>query len=587
MRSSLKALAGAWLVLYIAIAWCQVTTGTFYGIVSDPSGAVVSGAKVTLSHEGTGAVSTATTDATGEFVFNFLPVGLYTLRIEASGFKLLESRGMEVLAAQNIRRTFNLDVGQISETVSVSGQTTQVNTVAAEQRESFSNSEVTQLPISRRNYSSLLAVGTGVTYTTDSGNSVRLNGLGKSGTSITVDGTDASANPEGRATSMYQGFNYIDTLSIEAIQELQTVKGVVQAEYGQALSGNVNLITKSGTNQWHGSAFENFQAEDLNARNQFLATKAPLTFNQFGGSLGGPIRRDKIFIFGTYEGYREAASSIVSGSVPSLRIRTAMLAANPDYKLFLDTVPLPNEPYDPSAQTGFYRAAAPRRSNDNHMVAKSDFRLWGNSNLAFTYTRGRPDRITPRVSPINFRQWAGVTERGTINFVTGRASWTAETRFGYNWNDIDRIDGFISFTDPKKKSPVTGARSIPEISTLGFGNGGGEALRIGGPTWTLEEKVARFAGKHSFKFGGIYSSRGGGRSDVENPSMRYENEADLLANIPSRIQVTFGVNPYTSHSHEFGFFGQDDWRLTQKSDTPREAGGLMGWAASKAVGLRV
>src|SRR5229473_1290493 len=135
MYSNLRALLGVWLVLHAAIAWGQVTTGTFYGIVSDPSGAVVAGAKVTLAHEGTGAVSTATTDPTGEFVFNFLPVGLYTLRIEASGFKLLESRGMEVLAAQSIRKTFNLDVGQVSETVSVSGQATQVNTVAAEQRE--------------------------------------------------------------------------------------------------------------------------------------------------------------------------------------------------------------------------------------------------------------------------------------------------------------------------------------------------------------------------------------------------------------------------------------------------------------------
>lgn len=379
-----------------------------------------------------------------------------------------------------------------------------------------------------------------------------------------MDGTDASANPEGRATSMYQGFNYIDTLSIEAIQKLQTVKGVVQAEYGQALSGNVNLLTKSGANVWHGSAFENFQAEDLNARNQFLATKAPLTFNQFGGSLGGPIRRDRVFVFGTYEGYREAASSIVSGNVPTLRLRNDMLRANPDYKLFLDTLPLPNEPHDVNGATGFFRATAPRRSRDDHAVVKTDFRLWGNSNLALTYTRGRPDRITPRISPINFRQWKGVTERGTSNFVTGRSSWTAETRFGYNWNDIDRIDGYIASVDPRKSSSITGARSLPEISALGFGNGGGEALRIGGPTWSIEEKVARVVGRHSFKFGGIYSRRGGGRSDVENPQVRYENEADLLANIPSRIQVTFGVNPYTSHSFEFGFFGRDDWRLNQK-----------------------
>ena len=85
---------------------------------------------------------------------------------------------------------------------------------------------------------------------------------------------------------MYQGFNYVDTLSIEAIQEVQIIKGVIQAEYGQTLGGNVNLMTRGGTNNWHASLFENFQAEDLNARNQFLRTKPPLTFNQFGSGLG-------------------------------------------------------------------------------------------------------------------------------------------------------------------------------------------------------------------------------------------------------------------------------------------------------------
>lgn len=137
----------------------QVTTATFYGIVTDPSGAVVAGARITLTHEGTRTVVSASTDTAGEFVFNFLPVGNYTLRIEASGFKSFESRSMEVLAAQNIRRTFTLDLGQVTETVSVTGQTTLVDTVAAEQRESFSTLQVTQLPVARRNYSSLLAIG--------------------------------------------------------------------------------------------------------------------------------------------------------------------------------------------------------------------------------------------------------------------------------------------------------------------------------------------------------------------------------------------------------------------------------------------
>ena len=93
-------------------------------------------------------------------------------------------------------------------------------------------------------------------------------------------------------------FNQIDVMSIEAVQEVQTVKGIVPAEYAHVLTGNVNLITRSGGNSWHGSLFENFQSEELNARIQTATTRPPLTFNQFGGSLGGPIKKDKVFVFG-------------------------------------------------------------------------------------------------------------------------------------------------------------------------------------------------------------------------------------------------------------------------------------------------
>lgn len=327
------------ILLGLAPLPAQVTTATFYGIVTDPSGARIPGATVLLTHEGTAAVSTKTTDAGGEFAFDFLRVGRYALRIEAQGFKSYSASGIELAAAQNVRRTFVLDLGAVTETVSVESAAPLVNAVSAEQRDSMTSFEVAQLPLARRNYTNLLTVGTGVTVSNAAsapghGNrdgGVRLNGLGRSGTTFSVDGTDANANSEGRAGALFTNFNYIDVMSIEAIQEVQVVKGIIPAEYGQALSGNVNLITKSGTNNWHGSVFENFQAENLNARNQFLTGKVPLTFNQFGGSAGGPLRRDKIFFFGTYEGYRESSSPVVRGNVPTQKLRDEMIRAVPDY----------------------------------------------------------------------------------------------------------------------------------------------------------------------------------------------------------------------------------------------------------------
>ena len=122
-------------------------------------------------------------------------------------------------------------------------------------------------------------------------------------------------------------------MSIEAIQEVDTVKGVPSAEYGNIVGGQVNLISRSGTNRWHGSLFENFQAEELNARNQRLANKPGSTFNQFGGSAGGAILKNRLFVFGVYEGYRDRAFSIVQDNLPTPRLRNDMLAGVPSYKI--------------------------------------------------------------------------------------------------------------------------------------------------------------------------------------------------------------------------------------------------------------
>jgi len=221
----------------------------------------------------------------------------------------------------------------VADTVEVAAGATLVNTVSAEQREGVGALQVRELPLARRNYTGLLPVGTGITVASsgaqpghgDRDGGVRLNGLGRSGTTFTLDGTDANANNEGRSGNMFTNLNYIDIISIEAIQEVQVVKGIIAAEYGQALSGNVNLITKSGTNEFHGSLFENFQSQRLNARNQFLTYKPPVTFNQFGGSFGGPVVKNKIFFFGAYEGYREAFFRLVSENTPTQNLRDQMI----------------------------------------------------------------------------------------------------------------------------------------------------------------------------------------------------------------------------------------------------------------------
>jgi hypothetical protein len=196
---------------------------------TDTTGAVIAGATATMTHVSTGARTTKTTGAGGVFVFDFMRVGNYALRNEAPGFKAYEGSGIELTAGQQIRQTFVLDVGAISDTVTVAAASPLVNVASAEQLQTFDHTKVTELPLPRRNFSSLLRTGTGVTYT---GDSVRMNGVGKNGVAFSVDGTDAGGNPEGRNSSNYLQPNLIDIMSVEAIQEVHTVKGIAPAEYG-------------------------------------------------------------------------------------------------------------------------------------------------------------------------------------------------------------------------------------------------------------------------------------------------------------------------------------------------------------------
>jgi len=550
-------------IVFAAISFpcfSQVTTSTFLGTVADPSGSVVVGANVVLTNQATGAATTKSSGADGSFEFDFLRTGTYRLKITAAGFKALQTGDFDLLAGASVKRDFKLDLGAVNETVSVEGAAPLVNTVSAEQSQSISRTEASELPLAKRNVANLLGLGTGVS---PGAGFVRLNGVGKTGTLYTVDGTNATADPESRTTSMRGNFEQINLLSLEAVDQVETTKGILPAEYGQALGGNVNLITKSGTNSFHGGAFENFQSDNLNARLQFLSTKPNAVFNQFGGSFGGPIKRDRIFFFADYEGYRQSVTQVVSGTVPTPAFRQQIITAVPAYAVPLQVTPLPNQSYAPGADTGLNIQGRAQTAHDNHFDVKGDIRITEMSNLALTYSHGRPDLTTPRIfiDGANDQAYHGFMDRGTASYVFGRASWTSETRFGYSLNDMDRTDAYLSQGVPDVL-PLGGR--APQLAYSGFSTPGAELWLEEGRTWSLEEKYARFVGKHSVKFGASFMHFGVFRNNPQNPTINYSNKADLLSNTPSSLNLTFGNGSYNGANWVVGGFLQDNWRATPR-----------------------
>lgn len=534
-------------------ALAQRTTATVYGNVQDVSGAVLRDAQIELTTVSTAARYTATSDDRGDFTISFLPVGQYVMVVKAQGFKSYQRTDLELTSGQEVRIPITMELGAVSEQVTVSAEAPLVQNASATLRAMLSTTQVMELPQARRNITALLALQNGIRDTGEG--RFQFNGLASGGSTITVDGTDASGDAEQQTSSMYQNFNFINVISQEAVQEVQVSKGIMTAEVARTFGGNINVVSKSGSNSFHGSLFENFQNDVLNARYSFLAptaTKPPIRFNQFGGSLGGPIVRDKLFFFGTYEGYRQTAFQTLSGNVPTPEFTRLAVAAVPDYAMFLDRYPAPTQSYAPGAVTGLFLGTGSTTASENHAVARVDYNISANDRLAVRYTRSRPQQLQPRVVPMNSRTFSGKSEVGNVNYTRASSTWTSESRFGINMMDISRLDGIW-----------TGGK-IPGISLTGAFGDEGEGLGQGGYIWSLEEVFAKSVGRHSIKVGGMFLRRTPGRWNEEVPVVRYNDVPDFLANRPINVTVTFGTAPFSGRSWETGMFFQDDFRVSPR-----------------------
>jgi hypothetical protein len=553
----------------------QRTTATFAGIVTDPTGAVLPSAEISLINEGTGSTVQKVSNETGEFVFDFIPVGTYTLKIVMPGFKSFESRGIPLGAAQNVRRTYSLEVGSVDQSVTVTGEAPLVNTLSPEQRLTLETVEVKSLPMINRNITNILDQAIGVSRDQDGSGGgkgaqrLRLNGLGGSAMSITADGTNGSMNGGSAASvSGYGGYNKIDVMSTEAIGEVQIVKGVFAAEYGSTMGGNLSIITKSGTNEFHGSVFHRYEGSVLSAKNSFFADKPHSVWNQFGGSLGGPVKKDKAFFFFAFEGYRQRTADAVVDTVPTPFFRDAMLKglAVPETQLVLNYYPLPNTAYAPTDLLARWIGPAPKYNDDDHVDFKVDYSVYGGT-LSVSGSAGHPYALKPASIPAAPDVYHAQNERGSINYVIGKARWTSSTRIGF-YRLFEPRDAIFNINTPVpggrvEKTP--GGLRIPAIAYSGMTSLDGRVQHRGlSPGYTYEQQFAIFRGKHSWKFGGLLHLRSGGKTTIDPEGVSFQTLADIQNNTPSSVSYMPGIYPYRFRAHDIGLFLQDDWRMTQR-----------------------
>jgi hypothetical protein len=571
VHRALLLLVGALLVVPCGTVSAQVTTATLIGVVHDTSNAIIPGATVVATHEGTGVAREAISDANGEFVLSALPSGPYTVRIELTGFKATRNQGMQLGAGQTVRQTFTLEVGALAETVTVSGEAPLIESAASLQADSLGSQEVRELPVNRRNLTNLMSLTAGVNVSGDG--MVQMNGVAAGGTGLTVDGTEANSNPEARSLSQYGGQNQISVMSLDSISEVQIVKGVLPAEYGGVAGGQINVISRSGTNNFHGSSFFSYQNETFNARSFFSSTQKPVgSFKQYGGTLGGPVLRNKAFFFGTYEGYHEGVQRNLDTVVPYQQTRNEILAALPfpETSIVLGILNLPTEPVVSSAgvvdpRVGRWRGLGLRRRTENHVVAKGDVAVFNGANLGVTYTRLRPYTLDPRpvLNNANDRQFPNEQDRIAAQMVMTKGAWVSESRVGWNKTYLARVDGFLSTIGPNTPAEILPyGRRVGQIRISGvFDTADAEIWDMAGTTYSYEQKFSRGFQRHLVKMGARVMRETGGRSNPEIPKFVYQNYADVLANSLTQQFTSYGAPPHGSHQDNYSAFLQDDWRL--------------------------
>ena len=576
-----RALAAAALLLLVGVvAAAQPTTSTITGRARDASGGALPGVRVTALHLETGLKREAESGAGGEFVLPSVPVGAYEVRAALAGFRPLVHRGITVLLGEPAVLSLTLVLGAADE-VTVTADHTGVQTRGGQLSYLVSEEAVRDLPLNGRNYTDLAFLQPGVlSFPHRDGGSIVAHGLAASingqdprSNVYLLDGTlmnDFTNGPAGSAAST--------SLGTETVREFRVETNAYSAEFGRNSGGQINVVTKSGQNDWHGSLYEYHRNDALDARNFFDPDEKPdFRRNQFGATLSGPLRKDKSFFYLGYEGLREQLGKTISTVVPDEAARLGILPAagggtitlpvSPDVRPYLDEFPLPN-----GANLGGGLAAYTfpfDQTIDQDLVqVRLDQNLGRSDQLFVRYTYDHAEQALPT----DFPQFPRTFE-STNQFLTGeyrrqfssrvlatlRAGWS-RTRIGQEVqaNTTQPVQPFV----PGR--PFMGDIDIAGVPRFGPQTSADVNLRQ--DVYSLSGDATWSRGRHLLKAGALVEHY---ESDLVNPTFSlgiytFANLESFLRDRPLRFVGLTPEGDFRRHWPYtlFGLYLQDEWRAS-------------------------
>jgi hypothetical protein len=565
----------------------QVAAGTIQGTVSDNSGAVLPNVEILIENLATGVAKSAITTSEGFFsVPNLLP-GNYRVSATAAGFAAgVESDLSLAIGAVRVVN-FALKVGSINEKVEVAGASPDVDTSTSQLSGVIGTRRINELPLNGRDWTQLATLEPGVsTIRTQQGLGNRVQ-QGE-GTLLTVSGGRPWQNNyrlDGTSINDYAngapGSALGTNLGVDAVQEFSVLTSNYPAEYGRSSGGIINAITRSGTNQFHGTAYEFLRNSALDTKNYFDSGKIPpFKRNQFGGSAGGPIRKDRTFIFGDYEGVRQSLGTTQLADVPTQAARDGQLSTgviptpDPAAVAFLNAFyPLPNGAIAPSGDTGQFSFTGQQITHENYFTTRVDHKISQRNSLFGTYVLDRADTGQP--DELNNKEFGYLTRRQIATIEDAQTIGNGivnAVRFGVN-----RVIAQEGLT-PKALNPAvadlafssTPGLPAPQIQVPGLiafsgGLGGFSQHFYHYTSYQASDDAFMTKGAQSIKFGISFERIQNNEFAEAAPDglFKFGSLGDYLNNVPKSFT---GVIPGKAtgrgiRESVIGLYVQDDWRV--------------------------
>jgi hypothetical protein len=537
-------------ILLPGIALAQVDRAVLVGTVTDATGGIVRDASVVLTSGETGLRRDARTGAVGEYRLAGLPVGQYLVTVSRDGFDTMVFDDVRVTVGQTRTLDAVLRVGAVSSEIQVTGAATPLDQASAEIGTVIGRMEVQETPLNGRNWAALMALAPGAVNAGEGGqNGIRFFGRARDDNNWTFDGVDATGIKDPRQEGALRL-----VMSTEAIAEFRVNSTSYTAESGTGAGAQVNIVSRSGTNRFQGGVFNFVRNDVLDARRILdpLPEAPPFSLYQYGGTIGGPLVRDRSFFFGSFEGLRQRLDMANSrpGLVPSAAFRSQALGARPELKPVMDAYPLgTRRTSDPNIDEFFGRKRL--RWDEDSVMARVDHRFTPQTSMFVRYNRVRGDvdsevrsdlleTRAQKVNPSNFTaQMLRVISASTL----------VDAKFGMNRSPLDRTE----------------KGAAPESYEIR------NAFTVTRATTTNEEKptslsyvgnVLRSAGAHNIKSGGEFRQILMNVGNGSATSIRWNSIADFLQNRTNRIRID-GELPLQKARRWYGLgYVQDEWRAT-------------------------